>query len=365
MAQYPNGQNNGDLIGAWVPVMLALIFFWPLGLILLFRKLMDSSGRQGRHGQRQHPYDIQRGAAQHTPDAQPSRKKAAAAMKMPSGHGLTIAGAVIAAIFGIGAMSTFLTPLSSGPMLTFLPAVFAALGFCGAGLVMFASGIQRTHKAKRFRKYLALIGRRECIPVAKLAAAMPVSPARALDDLQEMLDKEYIPRGYLDYASGLLMLTDEGMPEDKPEPEPAPAGMEREDAMLREIREVNDSIINPALSRKIDRVGEITGRIFAYLRRNPDKENRLRSFLSYYLPTTLKILRAYAQMEAQGIEGENITTAKERIEGMMDKVVEGFEKQLDRLFQDDVMDVTSDVAVLEQMLNKDGLSHGGGLQMGG
>ena len=40
----------------------------------------------------------------------------------------------------------------------------------------------------------------------------------------------------------------------------------------------------------------------------------------------------------------------------MDQVVAGFEKQLDRLFQDDAMDITSDVQVLENMLKKDGLS---------
>lgn len=76
------------------------------------------------------------------------------------------------------------------------------------------------------------------------------------------------------------------------------------------------------------------------------------------------ILRAYARMEEQGVEGENIRSAKARIEGMMDKVVEGFEKQLDKLFQDDAMDIATDVQVLERMLEKDGLS-GGGMTLGG
>ena len=49
----------------------------------------------------------------------------------------------------------------------------------------------------------------------------------------------------------------------------------------------------------------------------------------------------------------------------MDKVVEGFEKQLDKLFQNDAMDITTDVEVLERMLEKDGLSGGQGLTLGG
>ena len=128
---------------------------------------------------------------------------------------------------------------------------------------------------------------------------------------------------------------------------------------------MNDAIEDPEMSEKIDRIGEITGKILDYQRKNPNKDSQLRSFLNYYLPTTLKILKAYAQMEAQGIEGQNISAAKERIEGMMDKVVEGFEKQLDKLFQDDAMDITTDMEVLERMLDKDGLSgKGDGFQMG-
>ena len=49
---------------------------------------------------------------------------------------------------------------------------------------------------------------------------------------------------------------------------------------------------------------------------------------------------------------------------MMDMVVEGFEKQLDKLFQNDALDISSDVAVLEKMLENDGLGSSG-MTMGG
>ena len=206
--------------------------------------------------------------------------------------------------------------------------------------------------------------------MATLAQAMPVSVATACDDLQDMLDDGILPTGYLDMGSGRLILSDEGI-QDTPAPEPEPAGEEEPgdveetaDAVLAEIQALDDAIQDPVMSEKISRIGTITGKIFAYQQKNPGKDSQLRSFLNYYLPTTLRILKAYAQMEAQGIEGENISAAKERIEGMMDKVVEGFEKQLDRLFENDAMDITTDVEVLERMLEKDGLS-GGGLTLGG
>lgn len=172
-----------------------------------------------------------------------------------------------------------------------------------------------------------------------------------------MLEKGIIPVGYLDRASATLILSDEGVQE-APKEEPKTT-VESEYAILKEIQEVNDAIPDEVMSAKIDRVGSITRKILDYQKKNPGQDAELRSFLDYYLPTTLKILRAYAQLDAQGINGENINSAKARIEGMMDKVVEGFEKQLDRLFQTETLDITSDVQVLEQMLKKDGLSGDG------
>ena len=145
---------------------------------------------------------------------------------------------------------------------------------------------------------------------------------------------------------------------------PAAPSKGEENAILTEIKAVNDAIANEKLSAQIDHIGVITAKILEYQKSRPEKAPQLHSFLSYYLPTTLKILRAYGQLEAQEISGANITAAMERIEGMMDKVVEGFEKQLDKLFQDDAMDIATDVQVLERMLEKDGLS-GGGMTLGG
>ncbi|MCI5929062.1 MAG: 5-bromo-4-chloroindolyl phosphate hydrolysis family protein [Pseudoflavonifractor capillosus] len=281
------------------------------------------------------------------------------------GKGMMVWGAILAILGGFISFVEFFDTMGMG-FIYMLQSIGFPLGLLGAGLVLLVCGTQRNKKAKRFRKYLALIGKRESISIGSLAQAMPVSYHTACDDIQEMLDEGYIPTGYLDMASGRLILSDEGLQEEpEPEKEEQPTPPEDDDAILQEIRQVNDAIEDPEMIEKIDRIGEITGKILDYQRKNPNKDSQLRSFLNYYLPTTLKILKAYAQMEAQGIEGQNISAAKERIEGMMDKVVEGFEKQLDKLFQDDAMDITTDVEVLERMLDKDGLSgKGDGFQMG-
>lgn len=419
------GSNNGDLM-SWIVVVAALVIFWPVGLVLLFMKLTGRSfgGRRNNGGsygssatgpyrpsdsqswsqssgykyeyryQGQTPPRQDGQSAQNTQSAQytqytqtakssqttqpgmqgvndrPRDRKGRFMPKrrpvdLNKGKGMMVWGAILAILGGFISFVEFFDSMGMG-FIYMLQSIGFPLGLLGAGLVLLVCGTQRNKKAKRFRKYLALIGKRESISIGSLAQAMPVSYHTACDDIQEMLDEGYIPTGYLDMASGRLILSDEGLQEEpEPEKEEQPAPPEDDDAILQEIRQVNDAIEDPVMSEKIDRIGEITGKILDYQRKNPNKDSQLRSFLNYYLPTTLKILKAYAQMEAQGIEGQNISAAKERIEGMMDKVVEGFEKQLDKLFQDDAMDITTDVEVLERMLDKDGLSgKGDGFQMG-
>lgn len=418
------GSNNGDLM-SWIVVVAALVIFWPVGLVLLFMKLTGRSfgGRRNNGGsygssatgpyrpsgsqswsqssgykyeyryQGQTPPRQDGQSAQNTQSAQytqytqtakssqttqpgmqgvndrPRDRKGRFMPKrrpvdLNKGKGMMVWGAILAILGGFISFVEFFDTMGMG-FIYMLQSIGFPLGLLGAGLVLLVCGTQRNKKAKRFRKYLALIGKRESISIGSLAQAMPVSYHTACDDIQEMLDEGYIPTGYLDMASGRLILSDEGLQEEpEPEKEEQPAPPEDDDAILQEIRQVNDAIEDPEMSEKIDRIGEITGKILDYQRKNPNKDSQLRSFLNYYLPTTLKILKAYAQMEAQGIEGQNISAAKERIEGMMDKVVEGFEKQLDKLFQDDAMDITSDVAVLERMLEKDGLGSSG-MTLGG
>ena len=289
-------------------------------------------------------------------------------LKAGGGKGLIIGGSIMAGIFGLGTLAV-MTPIFLGEFeYPLLIPIVACLMFAAGGLSMLFSGIGQNRSSERYLNYLAYIGANREVDLAPMAASFDVSVGKLCKNLRRMLAKGILPTGYLDLAEGKLFLTEMGYhaPEPRREAPPEETAQEaaaREDDILREIRQVNDEIPDAVMSAKIDRIEEITGKIFAYQKAHPNKESQLRTFLNYYLPTTLKILRAYAQLDAQGIEGENISAAKQRIEGMMDQVVSGFEKQLDKLFQDDAMDITSDVEVLENMLKKDGLSGEGGITM--
>ena len=358
-------KNDNVDWGGWILTILMLWIFWPVGVILLVKQLSKVGKTVGKQAAKPREAQV---IESKTATATKSAKKKKKGKELPGekmARVLTAVGGFLVGLFGVAILSTLGDALAWGGLRYYIADLFALSGFFGGGVACLAVGARRRRQAKRFRKYLAYIGRNESVSLTALAAAMGEKERKVYDDLQEMLDSGVLPKGYIDLSAGRLVLSDEGI-SDWAEPPKAEEKQPEQDenAILQEIREVNDAIPDEVMSEKIDRIGEITGKILDYQRSHPGKGKELRSFLNYYLPTTLKVLRAYAQLDAQGVEGENISAAKKRIEGMMDQVVAGFEKQLDKLFRDDAMDITSDVEVLENMLRQDGLS-GGGMTFGG
>lgn len=117
--------------------------------------------------------------------------------------------------------------------------------------------------------------------------------------------------------------------------------IQEKDRALQEMRRLNDAIEDEIISRRIDQLEDTTGKIIDQVVAHPEKLSQIRTFMNYYLPTTLKILNAYDRMGAAGVSGENIDSTMQRIETMMDTIVMAFHKQLDALFRDDAMDIAS------------------------
>ena len=125
---------------------------------------------------------------------------------------------------------------------------------------------------------------------------------------------------------------------------------------IREMRRLNESITDEKISAAIDKLEELSGKMFDAVREDPSKLPRLRKFMDYYLPTTLKLLNAYDRMGAAGGVGENTAGTMERVEKIMDTIVTAFARQLDELYGSEAMDIASDITVLETMLAREGLS---------
>lgn len=131
--------------------------------------------------------------------------------------------------------------------------------------------------------------------------------------------------------------------------------LQERDRAVSEMRRLNDSIQDPTLSQQIDRLEHTTQKIMDAVAKSPDKLSQIRRFLNYYLPTTLKLLNAYDRMDATGVEGANIDGTKGRIEDIMSTICTAFDRQLDALYGQEAMDISTDINVLEQMLAREGL----------
>ena len=132
--------------------------------------------------------------------------------------------------------------------------------------------------------------------------------------------------------------------------------LEKGREMIAGIRAENDLIPDSTLSDQLDRLENQCAEIFRAVYDKPAKAPQIRKFMEYYLPTTLKMVRGYRMLDERGVTGAEAMQAKNRISDALEVVLQGCEKMLDKLYQDDVLDLTTDIDVLQQMLKRDGLT---------
>ena len=128
------------------------------------------------------------------------------------------------------------------------------------------------------------------------------------------------------------------------------------DLAIQEMKRLDEAIEDEVLSERIVHLQEVTERIVNYIIDHPKKKKQVAKFFNYYLPTTIKLLNAYERMDDVGISGMNIDNTKGAVEEMMGTTLAAFDKQLDALYADEALDVTTDIKVMENMLKAEGLT---------
>ena len=109
------------------------------------------------------------------------------------------------------------------------------------------------------------------------------------------------------------------------------------------------------ITEKLTRLEMIISKIFAQVKKEPGEAKNLSQFMDYYLPTTWKLIQAYKEMDAQPVQGENITAAKKEILESLDTINDAFETLLDSMFKDKAWDVSTDISVMKSMMKQEGL----------
>ncbi len=182
------------------------------------------------------------------------------------------------------------------------------------------------------------------------------------------------------YFGGKMLFPDRGYEVQEPaapgpaqakpkEEKPKPTGNPEIDALLderakavSEMRRLNDSIKDAAISAQISHLEATTGKIIDAVVEKPSKLPQIRKFMNYYLPTTLKLLNAYDRMDSTGASGTNIDGTKGKIGEMLGTICVAFSRQLDALYGEEALDISADITVMEQMLQQEGI---GGMTLGG
>ena len=261
--------------------------------------------------------------------------------------------------------------------------------FFVASVALGIKGSRQEGLAKRFRRYQQVIGERTFCLIEELSAAIGKKPKFVQKDLRKMIRDGFFPQGYLDKKETCL-ITDQQTYQQYLQTEKAyearaqeaqadgrkagaqqasastaaPHGSEDQELLaegqsyIRHIHTCNDKIEDPVISEKLDRMEMIVTRIFTEAGRNPDVADDLKKMMSYYLPTTKKLLDAYCELDEQPVPGENIETTKREIAATLDTLNNAFAKLLDDLFEEKAWDISSDISVLNTMLAQEGLTEG-------
>lgn len=307
------------------------------------------------------------------------------------GTSVKIGGTFLAAtgaVFGLTSVIFLIITLIGSVITAFDVVSGLIIGIFAVAFISFAVmtyvGVDMVRTVGRFRQYVSVLRDREFCDIKEIASATGRDVRKVLKDVKKMITKGWFCQGHLDEKESCLMVSKhawnqytalmEDMKQRKAEEQAAQKKMREEydrlspevqkivqagDEYVRRIKAANDAIPGEVISAKISRMELLVDRIFDRVEQNPDSVNDMRRMMDYYLPTTMKLLEAYEELDAQPVQGENIISSKKEIEDTIDTLNIAFEKLLDSLFQDTAWDVSSDISVLHTMLAQEGLTEDG------
>ncbi len=288
-----------------------------------------------------------------------------------------VGGGLLSAVTGLLSIGALVLLAVEGAV---APAVAAVAGFAGSvGLI--CNGVGSLNRVGRFKAYRKALGDKTHCTLEKLARSVGKTEKFVRKEVQKMITAGLFREGHLDKEETMLITSDETyrnfeqnrlLLEERQKEEAALRArqaaqtaalspqvqevLDRGDAYIAQIKKCNDDIPGEAISEKISRIELTVQHIFDRAEAHPEIIPDLKKMMDYYLPMTVKLLTAYADMDAQPVQGETILASKREIEQTLDTLNLAFEKLLDELFADTALDVSSDISVLNTLLAQEGLT---------
>ena len=270
-----------------------------------------------------------------------------------------------------GMTYTFTTGASMATTVLEITGNVLTLVACGFG-AMIAAGASRLSASKKLRLLADAaegMDYRKGLPVEMLADLTHQKKAKALKKLRRYINKGWLA-AWLDEKTEKLYLTVEdyraaqetaAAPQAQPQPEPAPEQREETPLNLETARrfaavlEQEKQLMQDELARdELDHMQKTANAICDWLEAHPESLPKARRFAEYYIPTTLKLLHTYN--DVQGQQGANAESIRRDIAGILHTLNQAFDNLYDNLLSDVAMDVSSEIAALQGMLANDGLT---------
>ena len=269
-----------------------------------------------------------------------------------------------------GVTYTFTTGASMATTVLEITGNVLTLVACGFG-AMIAAGASRLSASKKLRLLADAaekLNPQKGLSVEMLADLTHQTKKKTLKKLRSYIHKDWL-NAWLDDETETLYLTAEDYRAAKekaaaaPKPQPQPEKAETGDAPLNldtarrfaAVLEKEQQLMQDAQAREeLAAMQKTTTAICDWLETHPESQPKTRRFAEYYIPTTLKLLHTYN--DVQGQQGENAATIRRDIAGILHTLNQAYENLYNNLLSDVAMDISSEIAALQGMLANDGLT---------
>ncbi|CEQ11823.1 5-bromo-4-chloroindolyl phosphate hydrolysis protein [[Clostridium] sordellii] len=239
-------------------------------------------------------------------------------------------------------------------------------------------GITLRKRVKRFKKYVRFIDDNNYFLIKDLAKFAREKESFVVKDLSKMIDLGMFLEGHIDEEKTYFMLNDEVYNDylnlknqqiakeiDNEKLNEEIENLEKNEIestikigrnYIEQIKNIKNELYKEEIAVKLDKLGNVSNQILVQVEKNPNKIQEVNKFINHYLPITIKLINSYKDINNQSVQGENIENAKLEIEKSIDLINSAFENLLDDLYEDVVLDISTDISVLKTLFKQEGLT---------
>jgi len=317
-----------------------------------------------------------------TPNMQVVKKKLPALKdpKLKSKNKIGMIGSILCMAIGINGGAGILTSYGWMGSVLDIATLIVYILLTVYGVKGFLISRKESGMRERYLEYVEAAAPKGYVDVAKLAERVKKKESQVVDELKEMINNRWFLEGHLDDGNTCFILTHEAYEQYRKAEEARRIREEKEQVQqsimndpvqrdlhnllkegndyVRQIHLLNVSIRGEKVSSQLDQIEDISDKILVRVSKRPEKMPDIRKFMRYYLPMTIKVVTAYRDYENHDDRDEEEGTAeagKREIEETLEKVIEAFGKLYKRLKEEEFLDISTDLDVLEAMMSQEGL----------